>query len=196
MDVVKKNIDALGGSITTESAEGQGTTISIRLPLTLAILDGQTVQVGEEKYILPLISIIETVQVKDEDVRKIAGGGTIFKLRDEYLTTFRLADLFGVDFGKDSYTEGLIVVVEGGGSKIGLFVDDLHAQQQIVIKSLEVNYKRVEGVSGATILGDGTVALILDVAGLVKLAGRSGGRVHEGALVTAGDLGGEHEYDG
>ena len=169
MDVVMRNIDSLSGSIAVESISGQGTTISIRLPLTLAILDGQTVSIGPEKYILPLISIVETIQIKEDEIAEIAGGGEIFRLRDEYLPVLRLSGCFGVESRCRSLAQGLIVVVEGGGQKIGVAVDDLQAQQQIVIKSLETNFRKVEGLSGATILGDGTVALILDVAGLIKM---------------------------
>ena len=170
MDVVKANVDELGGSITIESEHGSGTTITIRLPLTLAILDGQTVCVGEEKYILPLNSIVETIQVGKGDVSMLARGAEVFRLRDEYMRVLRLAELFGITGARREITDGLLVVVESGREKIGLFVDELLAQQQIVIKSLETNYCRVEGVSGATILGDGRVALILDVAGLIRIA--------------------------
>ena len=170
MDVVKANVDELGGSIAIESEHGKGTTITIRLPLTLAILDGQTVCVGEEKYILPLNSIVETIQVGAGDVSLLARGAEVFRLRDEYMRVLRLAELFGIEGARREITDGLLVVVESGREKIGLFVDELLAQQQIVIKSLETNYSRVEGVSGATILGDGRVALILDVAGLIRIA--------------------------
>lgn len=191
MDVVKKNIDSLGGAVSIESKVDKGTTISIRLPLTLAILDGQTIRCGEEKYILPLISIVETVQARKEDVFSVAGGGTVFRLRNEYLTVVRLADLFEIEEARRNFTEGLVVVVEGGGQRIGLFVDDLQSQQQIVIKSLESNFRRVDGISGATILGDGTVALILDVAGLTKMTGatsssRNNGRNENGENRTEG----------
>ncbi|MCA8950881.1 MAG: chemotaxis protein CheA [Planctomycetes bacterium] len=170
MDVVKRNIDELGGSISVDSTAGAGTTISIRLPLTLAILDGQTVRIGVERYILPLNSIIETIQVQDSMVEDVAGRGEVFKLRERYLRILRLADVFGVSGSADEISKGLLVVVEAGGDRIGLFVDELLAQQQIVIKSLETNYRKVDGVSGATILGDGRVALILDVAGLIRVA--------------------------
>lgn len=173
MDVVRKNISELGGSIEIDAEPGQGTSIIIRLPLTLAILDGQTVAVGEENYIVPLVSIIESIQVKRQMVNLIAGKGETFKLRDEYLPVVRLHEIFGVENPKTTdLTEGLLVVVEGEGRRCGLFVDDLLGQQQVVIKSLEANYGRVEGISGATILGDGSVGLILDIPGLMRLSKR------------------------
>jgi two-component system, chemotaxis family, sensor kinase CheA len=173
MDVVKKNIQALGGSVEIESQLGVGTTIVVRLPLTLAILDGQTVQVGEEVYIIPLMSIIESIQIDSSMTNLVAGKGETFKLRGEYLPILRLYELFGVEplYGED-LTDGLLVVVEGDGRRCGMFVDDLIGQQQVVIKSLETNYRRVEGVSGATILGDGSIALIVDVPGVLRLSNK------------------------
>jgi len=173
MDVVRKNINELGGNIEIESEPGKGSAIIIRLPLTLAILDGQTVTVAEETYIVPLVSIIESIQVKEEQIKRVAGRGETFKLRDEYLPILRLHELFNIDNPKATQLEeGLLVVVEGDGRHCGLFVDDLLGQQQVVIKSLEANYQRVEGISGATILGDGSVSLILDIPGLLRLANR------------------------
>jgi two-component system, chemotaxis family, sensor kinase CheA len=169
MDVVRRNIRALGGSCEVKSQRGKGSTFTIRLPLTLAILDGQLVRVGEEIYILSLLSIIESLRVKKELVNSFAGFAEVYRLRDEYIPILRLYDLFGIKPNCTQLEEGLLVVVEGDGQKIGLFVDELLSQQQIVIKSLESNYKKVEGLSGATILGDGSVALILDVAGLIHL---------------------------
>ena len=171
MDVVRRNIQALGGNIEILSELGKGSTISIHLPLTLAILDGQSIAVGDETYILPLGSIIESLHVKEERLNRVAGKGETFLLRGQYLPIVRLHEIFNVPSAKITrLTEGLIVVVEGQGLRCGLFVDDLLGQQQVVIKSLEANYRRVEGVSGATILGDGSVALILDIPGLVRLA--------------------------
>ncbi|NOZ11325.1 MAG: chemotaxis protein CheA [Gammaproteobacteria bacterium] len=168
MDVVRKNIQSLGGNVTVTSQPGQGSTFSIRLPLTLAILDGQLVRVGHETYITPLVSIVESLQVKDDQVNELAGGGHLYRLRDEYIPIIRLHEVFAVTADSHELCDGLVVVVESGGKKVGMFVDELLGQQQVVIKSLEVNYKRVEGISGATILGDGKVALILDVDGLIK----------------------------
>ncbi len=175
MDVVRKNINELGGSIEIESEPGQGSAIVIRLPLTLAILDGQTVAVGDETYIVPLISIIESIQVRREMIRMVAGRGETFRLRDDYLPVIRLHEVFGVENPRATdLTDGLLVVVEGEGQQFGILVDDLIGQQQVVIKSLEANYRRVDGISGATILGDGSVALILDIPGIIRLAAGSG----------------------
>ncbi len=177
MDVVRKNINELGGSIEIDSNPGQGTAIVIRLPLTLAILDGQTVAVGDETYIVPLVSIIESIQIREDMVNLVAGRGETFKLRDEYLPIVRLHQVFGIENAKArSLQEGLLVVVEGEGRRCGMFVDDLLGQQQVVIKSLEANYQKVDGISGATILGDGSVALILDIPGLIRLAAHQEGR--------------------
>jgi len=169
MDVVRRNIRALGGTIEVKSKRGQGSTFSIRLPLTLAILDGQLVRVGQEIYILPLLSIIESLRAKPKLVNSLAGSAQVYRLRDEYIPILRLYDLFGITPRTTQLEQGLLVMVEGDGQKMGLFVDELLSQQQIVIKSLESNYQKVEGISGATILGDGSVALILDVAGLIRL---------------------------
>ncbi|WNB77809.1 chemotaxis protein CheA [Methylomonas koyamae] len=171
MDVVRRNILALGGDIEILSELGKGSTIAIHLPLTLAILDGQSIAVGDETYILPLGSIIESLHIKEDRINRVAGKGEAFLLRGQYLPIVRIHEIFKVPGAKTTkLTEGLIVVVEGQGVRCGLFVDDLLGQQQVVIKSLEANYRRIEGVSGATILGDGSVALILDIPGLVRLA--------------------------
>ena len=173
MDVVLRNIQALGGNIEILSELGKGSTISIYLPLTLAILDGQSVAVGDETYIVPLGAIIESLQINEESVKRVAGKGETFRLRDHYLPIIRMHEVFKVASAKyRKLSEGLLVVVEGPGVRCGLFVDDLLGQQQVVIKSLEANYRRVEGVSAATILGDGSVALILDIPGLIRLANR------------------------
>ncbi len=169
MDVVRRNIQELGGSVEIDSAPGVGTTITIRLPLTLAILDGQTVIVGGENYIIPIISIIESLQIKPDMVSRVGGQGETFRLREEYIPIIKLHEIFGFDGPARDLQEGLLVVVEAEGEHVGLFVDDLLGQQQVVIKSLEANYKKIEGFSGATILGDGSVALILDMPGILKL---------------------------
>lgn len=169
MDVVRRNINDLGGNVFLESEPGKGSKITIRLPLTLAILDGQLVQIGDETFIFPLVSIVETVQISPEKVNSVAGESELFKLRDEYIPVLRLCDLFCVASGKRELTEGLLVVVEADDKRVGVFVDDLLEQQQVVIKSLESNFRQVEGLSGATILGDGAVALIVDVPGLIKM---------------------------
>ena len=170
MDVVRKNIKELGGNVDVRTEEGRGTTFTIRLPLTLAILDGQLVKVGNETYIIPLVSIIESLEIETDNINTIAGTTEVYKMRDKYIPLVRLYEVFDVQPGTHRLQDCLLVVVEGDGGKAGILVDDLLSQQQVVIKSLETNYKRIQGVSGATILGDGTVALILDMSGLLTLA--------------------------
>jgi len=172
MDVVRRNVMDLGGTVSIRSVEGKGTTFTITLPLTLAIIDGLTAAVGEETYIVPLVSIVESVQVKPDAIRSVAGGGELFRFRDHWLPIVRLFDAFGCAGQRRAIDDGIVIVVEGEGSRIGLFVDELIGQQQAVVKSLEANYRRVTGISGATILADGSVALIADVAGLVRLQAR------------------------
>jgi two-component system chemotaxis sensor kinase CheA len=170
MDVVRRNIKSLGGSVEITSVLGKGTTFAVRLPLTLSILDGQLVRVGDETYVVPLVSIVESLQMRASQVNAISGRAEMYKLRNEYIPIIRLHDTFGIPTESRELDGGLMMVVEGDGRRAGLVVDDLLAQQQVVIKSLETNFRKVEGLSGATILGDGTVALILDTAGLVNLA--------------------------
>ncbi|MGO4702116.1 chemotaxis protein CheA [Dyella sp. 2RAB6] len=168
MDVVRRNVVDLGGSIQIRSVAGQGSVFTITLPLTLAIIDGLTAMVGGEHYIVPLASIVETVQLRSEQLRTVTGGGELFQFRDAWLPVLRLQDAFGCDGGRRPIEQGLVVVVEGDSSRVGLFVDELIGQQQAVVKSLEANYRRVVGISGATILADGSVALIVDVTGLSR----------------------------
>ena len=170
MDVVRNNIHRLGGSVEITSQSGRGACFTVRLPLTLAILDGLSVQVGAHTYILPLVSIIESVRIRPEQVSRPVGGGELFSMRNEYLPLIRLYQLFGIESRSTDFTQGLLVIVEADGKKAGLYVDDLLGQQQIVIKSLSAHYRKVEGISAATILGDGSVAMILDVAGLISMA--------------------------
>ena len=175
MDVVKKNIAALGGQVEIRSKKGAGTTVSIRLPLTLAILDGMTVAVGGEVFILPLNSVIESLQPAAGDVRTIAGEARVLRVREDYLPLIDLASQYGLSAGASAHAHaganpgnGIAVVVEADGQRLSLEVDELLGQQQVVVKNLEANYRRVQGISGATILGDGRVALIVDVGGLVQ----------------------------
>ena len=180
MDVVRRNINDLGGHVQISSEEGLGSTIRIRLPLTLAILDGQLVRVGKEVYIISLLAIVETIQVTKQLVNTLVGRAQVFRLRDEYLPVIKLCDQFGIESDSRSAEDGLLVVVESDGRRVGVLVDDLLAQQQVVIKSLESNFRSVSGIAGATILGDGQVALIIDVPGLIGSAMKQGG-----AAVTA-----------
>jgi two-component system chemotaxis sensor kinase CheA len=171
MDVVKRNITELNGSVEVESQLGVGSIFKIRLPLTLAILDGQLVSVGNQIYIFPLTSIVESIQVDTGHINSVGGLSEVLQLRDEYVPIIRLYEVFNINPKSKRLDESLIVVVEHDAEKVGIVVDDLLGQQQVVIKSLEENYRKVEGVSGATILGDGKVALIVDVTGLSKMVG-------------------------
>ena len=166
MDVVRRNIQALNGSIEVRSSRGTGSTFIIRLPLTLAILDGQLVQVCEATYIFPLVSIVESIQISRRSLNHVTGSQYVMQLRDEYIPIVRLDEIFGLRDNVQDIDELMLVVVEGDNEKIGIVVDDLLGQQQVVIKSLEQNYTKVSGISGATILGDGTVALIIDISSI------------------------------
>jgi len=168
MDVVKRNITAMGGAVEIRSARGYGTTISISLPLTLAILDGMTVRVGNEIYILPLGYVVESLQPAREDVKEIAGQGRVVRVRGEYLPLIALHELFGIDANCTDPSTGILVILESEGVRAALLLDELVGQQQVVVKNLESNYRKVAGISGATILGDGGVSLILDVATMLR----------------------------
>ncbi len=172
MDVVRRNIQELGGSVEIDSELGVGSTMSISLPLTLAILDGQSITVGDETYIIPLSAIVESMNMEEGQINHVVGKGEAFLLHGEYLPIIRLHEIFNITSVKSSnLIEGTVVVVDGlDGSRCGLFVDELLGQQQVVIKSLEKNYRSIDGISSATILGDGSVALILDIPGLIKLS--------------------------
>jgi two-component system chemotaxis sensor kinase CheA len=169
MDVVKRNVESLNGSITVQSTRGRGTTFKVKLPLTLAILDGQLLQVGGRSYVLPLMSIVESVRPRRQSLNHVFGEAETVTIRGQVLPLLRLHRLFGIVPRTADPTQGLVVIVEHHGRHIALFVDELLGQQQVVIKSLETNFTKVEGVAGATILGDGSVALILDVPGLLGL---------------------------
>jgi two-component system chemotaxis sensor kinase CheA len=168
MDVVKRNITAMGGTIDIRSAKGFGTTMLISLPLTLAILDGMSIRCGDEIYILPLGFVVESLQPAKADVKEIAGQGRVVKVRGDYLPLIPLHQMFSIEPRFTDPCEGILVIVETEGRKAALFVDELVGQQQVVVKNLESNYRKVAGISGATILGDGGVALILDVTALVR----------------------------
>lgn len=170
MDVVKRNIQGIGGTVEIQSTRGVGTTIRIRLPLTLAILEGQLVRLANEVFIIPLVNIIESLQLNAKSLNKVVGSWDVMQLREDYVPIIELAEVFGLSQTKAASKNKLVVIVEHEGQKFGLVVDELLAQQQVVIKSLEANYQRVMGVSGATILGDGTVSLILDVPSIVRMA--------------------------
>ena len=171
MDVVKKNIASLGGTVEIDSSEGFGMSVKVRLPLTLAIMDGMSVRVGREVYILPLASVVESFQAKDSEINSVANGSKLVKVRDAYMPVIALDHVF--DVPRDTpqaqvAANAIMVVIESDGSQVALVVDELLGQQQVVIKNLEANYKKVPNISGATILGDGRVALILDTSSLAR----------------------------
>jgi two-component system chemotaxis sensor kinase CheA len=170
MDVVRQNVEALGGSVTIKTELGKGTTFRVKLPLTLAIVDGQILAVGAQSFVLPVMSIVESVQPRREHLNRVLNGGETISLRGRVLPLIRLHKVFGVTPRSEDPTAGLVVVVEQDGRQAALMVDELLSQQQVVIKSLENNFQKVRGVAGATILGDGHVTLILDVPGLLAVA--------------------------
>jgi len=171
LDVVKRNIQKLSGTISISSVEGQGTTFRIKLPLTLAILDGQALRVGSEVYVLLLVAITESIRPTRKTLVSVLRHGEALEMRGEVLPLIRLHRLFGVQGAAEDATQGLAVVVEHDRRRLALLVDELLGQQQVVIKSLDAHFRKVLGLAGATILGDGRVALILDVAGMIGLAG-------------------------
>jgi two-component system chemotaxis sensor kinase CheA len=167
MDVVRRNIQALGGRIALQSQEGAGSRFLLSLPLTLAIMDGMIVAVGRESYIVPLTNIVESLRPKRQEIHAVAGAGDVVAIRGAYVPLLYMARHFGVPAAVTDASLGIVVVVESeGAGQVGLVVDELLGQQQVVVKSLEANYGEVAGIGGATILGNGRVALILDVAGL------------------------------
>ncbi len=170
LDVVRKNIEALRGSVEVESESKQGSTFRVKLPLTLAIIDGMLVKVGQETLTLPLLSIMESIRPLGADIKTVEGRGELITVRGEYLPLVRLHEVLGLPTEITDPTEGLVVIIESVSKVFGILVDDILGEQQAVIKSLEQNYRKIEGVAGATILGDGTVSLILDIHGLEKLA--------------------------
>ncbi len=170
MDVVRKSIEALRGRIEIESERGKGTVFTIRLPLTLAIIDGMVVTVADERYVIPTIAIIESIRPEADQIITVVKRGEMLSMRGELMPLFRLHKLFGLEGAKTDPTEGLAVVIGGNGNRCALLVDDLIGQQQVVIKALGRAFDRLDGVSGGAIMGDGRVALILDTDGLVNLA--------------------------
>lgn len=168
MDVVKRNITDLNGSVEIQSTEGLGMKVSVRLPLTLAIMDGMSVGVDQEVYILPLSSVVESFQVNAADVSTVGQGSQLVKVREEYMPVISLEQVFKVPRRDPARSSNIMVVVESDGSRIAVLVDELLGQHQVVVKNLETNYRKVPNVSGATILGDGKVALILDTGSLVR----------------------------
>ncbi len=168
MDVVKRNIQQMGGHVEILSTRGKGTTIRIVLPLTLAILDGMSVKVGPEIFILPLNFVMESLQPRRDDIRAVTGEGQVVLVRGEYLPLVELYRAFDVPDARLDPTQGIIVILQAEGRRFALLVDELVGQQQVVVKNLETNYRRIHGISAATIMGDGSVALIVDVAALQR----------------------------
>jgi two-component system chemotaxis sensor kinase CheA len=170
LDVVRQNIEALRGSVEVESEPGAGSTFRVKLPLTLAIIDGMLVKVGQETLTLPLLSIVESIHPAPADIKTVEGRGELITVRGEYLSLVRLHEILDLPTEITEPTEGLVVIIESVSKVFGILVDDILGEQQAVIKSMEQNYRKVDGVAGATILGDGAVSLILDIHGLEKIA--------------------------
>ena len=180
MDVVKRNIQSLGGTIDLRSTPGQGMRVTVSVPLTLAIMEAMTVSVGGEIYVLPLACVVESRSIDAGEIHTLPGQGDTLRVRDDYLPVLRLAKLFPPRT-RPSQPAGIAVIVETDGCDAALLVDELVGQQQVVVKSLETNFRRVPGLAGATVMGDGSVALILDVGHLVRLAGREGAMLLQGS---------------
>ncbi len=159
----------MGGHVEIKSKQGSGTTIRILLPLTLAILDGMSVKVADEVFILPLNAVMESLQPREEDLHPLAGGERVLEVRGEYLPMVELWKVFDVDGAKTEATQGIVVILQSAGRRYALLVDQLIGQHQVVVKNLESNYRKIPGISAATILGDGSVALIVDVSALQGL---------------------------
>ena len=170
MDVVTRNIEELGGIVSVKTATGRGTMFTLKLPLTLAIIEGMTIRVGKETYIVPLLSILESIQPKADMVKTLIGKGEVVNVRGAFYPIVRLYEVFDLQPEHKNPAEAILLVLETEGNRVVVMVDEILGQQQVVIKSIEENFRKVDGVAGATILGDGTVGLILDVRGLVKLA--------------------------
>ena len=192
MDVVKRNIDALRGQIDIFTVPGEGTTFSIRLPLTLAIIDGMVIRVGSERYIIPTLSIIRSIRPQASEISTILGRGEMLSVHGQLLPIFRLDRLFNIGQAQQDSTQAIIVIVEDEGRQIGVMIDELLGQQQIVIKSLGESMRGIPGISGGAIMPDGHVGLILDVGGMVRLThltrlrGDSGGAERSAAGAGGG----------
>ncbi|HUM40576.1 MAG TPA: chemotaxis protein CheA, partial [Nitrospira sp.] len=172
MDVVKRNIEGLGGTVSIKTSAGKGTTFTLKLPLTLAIIEGMTVRVGKDTYIVPLLSILESIQPKREMIKTLLGKGELVNVRGTYLPLMRLYDVFRLEPELSDPTKAILLILETEGERVAVMVDEILGQQQVVIKSMEQNFRKIEGVAGATILGDGTVGFILDVRGILNIARR------------------------
>jgi two-component system chemotaxis sensor kinase CheA len=170
MDVVKRNIEGLGGTVSIKTALGKGTIFTLKLPLTLAIIEGMTVRVGKDTYIVPLLSILESIQPKAGAIKTVVGKGELINVRSTYLPMMRLYDVFCLQPEYTDPTKAILLILETEGERVAVMVDEILGQQQVVIKSMEQNFRKVGGVAGATILGDGTVGFILDVRGLLEIA--------------------------
>jgi two-component system chemotaxis sensor kinase CheA len=178
MDVVKRNIEGLGGAVSIKTELGKGTIFTLKLPLTLAIIEGMTVRVGKETYIVPLLSILESIQPKAGVMKTVVGKGELIDVRSTYLPMMRLYDVFSLQPEFTDPTKAILLILETEGEQVAVMVDEILGQQQVVIKSMEQNFRKIDGIAGATILGDGTVGFILDVRGLIEMSRR-------GALVAA-----------
>jgi two-component system chemotaxis sensor kinase CheA len=175
MDVVKRNVQSLGGRITVQSKFGAGSRFTLSLPLTLAVVDGMVVSIGKETFIIPLTAIIESLRPQAADIHPVVGRGDVLALRGEYLPLTHLHRCFGIEGAITDPCRGIVIVVQSeGAGRVGVMVDELLGQQQVVVKSLEANYDPVDGISGATILGNGRVALILDIARIREIDDRTG----------------------
>lgn len=163
MDVVKRNIQDMGGHVEIATQPGKGTTIRILLPLTLAILDGMSVKSGNEVFIVPVNAVMESLQPRKSELKYLAGGERVLEVRGEYLPLISLANIFDIDSAREDPTEGIVIILQNAGKRFALLVDYLMGQHQVVVKNLESNYRRVQGISAATIMGDGSVAFIVDV---------------------------------
>ncbi len=168
MDVVRKNIEQIKGSIDIYSKYGEGTMVVIRIPLTLAIIEGMLVRVGNSSYTIPLLSIRESIQVKEEKITKTMDGQEMLRIRDELIPVIRLHELYNIKYDYDDLTKGLLVIVEHHNKAVCLFVDEIIGEQQTVIKGLSDYMDRIKGISGCTILGDGEVSLVLDIGGIIR----------------------------